>query len=429
MATKKNSTKKDEKKESKEQAKKAETQSKKNKEEQPKKEKEVESKESFFRTHKKKILVISIVSFLILIIAGVNIVLAVAGVKSFVASTFFDTPVISELFEDDEDEELSATIPRKLDGIIVDREEANNVPACVMIENAAFGGVRPQSGLSKALVMYEVIVEGGITRFMAVFAGEQSDTVGPVRSARDTYLEFASEMDCAYYHAGGSFTAMQALQRFSMRDVDGLREPSFFWRQSGKAAPHNFFTSTSKLEDAIRAHGWDQEEPPDFESWLFVDEIEQPEQAEVSNEESEGELTEEAVDQEQDVVSTRVYIGFGGSYDVEFNYDVDELYYTRKNGGIDHIDAVTGKVLTTRNIIVQHVGAGIPIEGKGRINWPVTGEGTVDVIREGVRTTGTWEKKDRESRTVFLDEDGDEIPLVRGNTWVEIVPEHITVEF
>src|SRR3989339_2036682 len=100
-------------------------------------------------------------------------------------------------------------IPRRIDGVLVKPEESNLLPVCVMIENAAFGGVRPQSGLSQAQLVYEVIVEGGITRFMAVFsnATQANAVIGPGRSARDTYLEFVSELELAYAHAGGSYNA------------------------------------------------------------------------------------------------------------------------------------------------------------------------------------------------------------------------------
>lgn len=291
-------------------------------------------------------------------------------------------------------------LPRHLDGLLVAAADANKVPACVMIENAAFGGVRPQAGLSAAQVVYEVIVEGGITRLMAVFAGEKADMVGPVRSARDTYLEFASELNCAYIHAGGSFTAVQALRNLKMRDIDALLEYKWFWRQAGKAAPHDLFTKTDNVYEAIKSgHSWTEE--PTYAVWNFVDD-------------ENIEATETA---------TEVNIAFGGAYDVKYIYNVDGQYYERWDGGVVHTDANTGKALTARNIIIQKVPPGEEIEGKGRINFSVTGEGEVYIFRLGKLTKGTWKKNDRLSRTQFFDATGEEIPLARGTTWVEIVPE------
>ncbi|MFA5995246.1 MAG: DUF3048 domain-containing protein [Patescibacteria group bacterium] len=294
-------------------------------------------------------------------------------------------------------------LPRALDGLLVAAADANKVPACVMIENAAFDGVRPQAGLSSAQVVYEIIVEGGITRLMAVFGGEQADTVGPVRSARDTYLQFASEYNCAYTHAGGSPTAMQALEDFSMRDLDGLRESQWFWRDSKKYSPHNLFTSTAKLYEAISAgHSWI--ETPTYIPWTFAD-----------NEV----ITATATTAE---TANEINVYFTGSYDVKYTYNATEKYYERVNGGKPHTDANTNKILTARNIIIETVPAGESIEGKGRINFDVVGAGDVYIFRLGKLTKGTWKKADRLARTQFFTEDGKEIPLVRGNTWVELVP-------
>ncbi len=305
------------------------------------------------------------------------------------------------------------TAARRLDGMIVSTEDANNVPQCVMIENAAFGGVRPQSGLSRALVVYEVIVEGGITRLMAVYGGEHSDRVGPIRSARDTYLEFTAELNCAYVHAGGSDTALAALENLRLRRVDALIEYRYFWRDSGFFAPHNLFTSTDNLNAAVDNHGWTREEAPSFTPWTFQEPIEESQRASADS----------ALG-----VST-VKIGFGRSYDVEYTYNAEQNTFERKNGGVIQTDAVNGEVISAKNVIVQHVGDGIPIAGKGRINWPVTGEGAVEVFHDGQVYTGRWKKDNRSSRTLFFTDHGQPLPLVQGNTWVEIVPPHITVEY
>ncbi len=291
-------------------------------------------------------------------------------------------------------------LARRLDGMMVAAADANIVPGCVMIENAAFDGVRPQSGLSAASVVYEVIVEGGITRLMAVYGGESADAIGPVRSARDTYLEFASEYNCGYAHAGGSYTAMLAIPRFDMRNIDALLESKYFWRDNNKYSPHNLFTNSENLYAAISdGHSWT--DAPTYATWNFVNDEELP-----------------AGD-----TATEVNIAFGGSYDVQYRYNTEGKYYERANGGVLQTDANTGNTLTTRNIIIETVPEGIYIEGKGRVNFAVTGEGDVYIFRNGVMTKGTWKKADRLDRTRYYDADGNEIALARGNTWVEVVPE------
>lgn len=303
--------------------------------------------------------------------------------------------------------EVPTVLPRHADGIMVATADANAVPACVMIENAAFDGVRPQSGLSAASVVYEVVVEGGITRLMAIFAGEAADEVGPVRSARDTYIEFVSEYNCGYVHAGGSYTAMQAIPRFELRDIDALYEGKWFWRDSSKYSPHNLFTNTENLYKAMaEGHSWT--EAPVYATWNFVDDADLPDGITSGD------------------PAVEVNIEFGGSYDVTYTYNADAKYYERANAGITQVDANNDRTLSVRNIILQHVPAGDYIEGKGRVNFSVTGEGAVEVVRNGVVTKGTWKKANRLDRTRFYDEAGVEIPLARGNTWVEVVPEGYT---
>lgn len=301
--------------------------------------------------------------------------------------------------------------PRRIDGVVVATEDSNKIPVCVMIENAAFSGVRPQSGLQAASLVYEIIVEGGITRLMAVFTGEETDPVGPVRSSRDTYLEFASELDCMYTHAGGSFTSMLALQEQGYKDLDALREYTYFWRDPNKPNPHDLFTKTENLYQAVVDHTWEDE--PTYDPWLFTDETPATERL--------------AFGQEGYAQEVNIYIG--GAYDVKYKYNSENNYYERWNGGVEHIDANTGEILKVNNIIIEKVPPGWIIEGKGRINFDVTGEGEAHIFRQGEHIQGTWKKDDRLVRTKYYDANGNEIEFVRGNSWVHIVPEDRTFDW
>lgn len=295
---------------------------------------------------------------------------------------------------------------RRLDGLMVATADANNLPICVMIENAAFSGVRPQSGLAAASIVYEVIVEGGITRLMAVYAGEQTDPVGPVRSARDTYIEFASEIDCMYTHAGGSETAMAALDGLKLKNLDALREGKYFWRDDSKSSPHNLFTKTSNLEDAaLNGHSWKNE--PTYDTWLFRDD------------------NKARKTPGQEGYISNINIEYGGAYNVEYKFNFENNNYERYNGDDAHIDNNTGKILTTRKVIIQKVPPGWFLEGKGRINFAVTGEGEAVIFQEGEVIVGKWKKPNRLSRTLFFDGNGNEIEFIRGNTWLDIVPDGI----
>lgn len=297
---------------------------------------------------------------------------------------------------------------RHLDGLRVATNQTNEWPVCVMVENAAFDGVRPQSGLSRALVVYEVTVEGGITRFMAVYAGEPVTKIGPVRSARDTYIEFVSELNCLYGYAGGSFTAMQATQQLDLHTLNALSaDGTYYWRDAGLFAPHNLFTSWDQLLLAVPEK---QLTTPTYESWQFRD---QPKEvasgARLANE---------------------VKIDFSSpSYAVRWVYNQEQGYYERYDGEVLQTDRETGDTLTARNVIVEMVPPGTEIEGKGRINFSVTGEGSVKIFRNGEVVEGIWKKGNRTSRTQFFDDQGKSIELNRGNSWVEIVPTDRSVSY
>lgn len=294
---------------------------------------------------------------------------------------------------------------RHSDGTLVPTAAANLWPIALMIENAAFGGVRPQSGLSFAQVVYELPVEGGITRFLAVYAGELPATLGPIRSARATYLEFTSEYDALYGHAGGSPEAMAAVDGLTVKDLSALGADSrFFYRDQKLVAPHNLFTGGELLTKALRDKSLDTAEP-DYEPWLFKDDapVDEP------------------------MTALEIDFGSGPLYAVRYEYNPETNSYDRSNGGELQTDAVTGEVLSPKTVIVQIVPAAIPAGDEGRVNYAVTGTGKAYVALDGQVIEGSWAKTKRDSRTIFRDAAGNRLPLNRGQIWISIVPATGTV--
>ncbi len=300
-------------------------------------------------------------------------------------------------------------IPRLIDGVLVPTAEANLYPIAVMIENAAFGGVRPQAGLSSASVVYEMLVEGGITRLMAVYAGPLPTVIGPVRSARPTYLEFSSEYNAIYVHAGGSPEALAATDGLGIIDLSALTGDSrYFYREGSKAAPHNLFTSNELLELARRDKNLISQQA-EFDSWLFKTDN-QP-KAEPSS-----------------ARTITIDFGSGPLYAVQYRYDYATNDYRRLVAQEEQIDAVTGEVIHVSNVIVQQVPAAIAA-GENRVNFDVTGEGKVYVARDDEVIEGNWRKANRTSRTLWYDAAGKEIELNRGSVWIEILPITGTIEY
>ncbi|MBI4407156.1 MAG: DUF3048 domain-containing protein [Candidatus Kerfeldbacteria bacterium] len=297
-------------------------------------------------------------------------------------------------------------VSRHSDGVLVSAGTENTWPIALMIENAAFGGVRPQSGLGSAQVIYELPVEGGITRFLALFAGELPNKIGPIRSARPTYLEFSSEYDALFGHAGGSPEALEAVDGLAVKDLSGLGvDARFFFRDGTLVAPHNLFTSGELLTKAREAKGLTEAEPT-YEPWLFK---------------------EDTPVNDPTVEPLQIDFGSGPLYAVDYTYNPKTNSYDRANGGETQTDAVDGEVLSPKTVIVQIVPAAILAGDEGRVNYDLTGSGKLYLAQDGLVTEGTWGKVDRSSRTIFRDADGNRLALNRGQIWISIVPTSGTI--
>ena len=119
-------------------------------------------------------------------------------------------------------------------------------PIAVMIDNHE--SAWPQAGLNDAYIVYEIIVEGGETRLMPIFKGKSLEKIGPIRSARHYFLDYAMENDAIYVHYGQSPQAESDISSFDIDNINGLvQSSSDFWRDKGKYAPHNAVSSTEKI--------------------------------------------------------------------------------------------------------------------------------------------------------------------------------------
>jgi hypothetical protein len=298
---------------------------------------------------------------------------------------------------------------RRFDGLEVKEESAANYwPVCVMIENLMT--VRPQSGLSYASVVYETLAEGGATRFMALFSGgSTASVIGPVRSARPYYLDWAYEYAALYAHAGGSPQALGNIRDYETNNLDALLgSAAYFWRDQSRGAPHNLFTSGEKLVYALRDKGLLEKEST-TRMWLFKDDAP---------------LTERGLDQKFYKIKFSSY-----TYEVEWKYIQSENLYLRYNADLVQIDADNQQELKAKNIVIQIVPPEDYLGEKGRIGLNTQGEGKAFVLRDGIVVEGTWKKAERTDRTLFYDSNGQEIEFNRGQTWVEVLPEGREVEF
>lgn len=269
-------------------------------------------------------------------------------------------------------------------------------PLAVMIDNHP--NALPQSGLSKADAVWEVLVEGGLTRYLAIFKSRPADEIGPVRSARPYFLDWAREADAVYVHVGGSDEALHLLAAGAagLDDANEFSNGSTYWRDRAKVAPHNVYTSTEKLRALTAKKGW-REETDVQDATLRSDIVPDGESA-------------SAVD-----------IAFArGGQQVEFRYDAATQAYDRVLSGRPAKDA--GGAIAPRTVVVLEIDAvkGKDPQGKGLLAMKTAGSGKAVVFRNGVAVKGVWKKTSAEDPLQVYAEDK-KIPFSSGQVWYAVI--------
>ncbi len=299
-------------------------------------------------------------------------------------------------------------------------------PLAVMIENHQES--RPQSGLSFSDVVYETVAEGGITRFMAVFYCNLADVqVGPVRSARTYYLDWLAEYDALYAHVGGANTpgpadALGQIIKYSVKDLNqfSIGFP-VFWRDYQRlghsvATEHTMYSTTQKLWEVGAKRGWTATDSAGirwdskFTPWKFKDD-------------------------KGGGTTSKITVNFWESqpnYRVEWNYDAASNAYKRNNGGKEHTDLDNNSQLAPKVVVVQfqkesNANDGYP--GNVHLLYGTVGSGKAYIFQDGGFTEGKWMKATRIARTKFVDKNGKELELNRGQIWIQTVPEGSKVTF
>jgi len=285
---------------------------------------------------------------------------------------------------------------------VVSASQINRRPLAVMIDNQK--DARPQSGLDQAEIVYEVIVEGGITRFMAVYLAPEVGEIGPVRSARHYFLDLALGINAIYVHAGESPQALEQMPALGVDQLDELVNGQYFWLSPERRRPHATYTSTSLLRkgEANRHFTDNGTAPPPL--WNFAG--------------------EPFAGRPEAKPANTVLLTYPGyvHYSILWQFDPVRGTYVRFNDGQPQTDKPTGKQLAATNIIVQYVPAHrIPGDQALRMDMSMTGQGQALFISGGLAVAGTWQKASREAPVKYFFADGTPLTLHPGNTWVEII--------
>ncbi|HVM90589.1 MAG TPA: DUF3048 domain-containing protein [Verrucomicrobiae bacterium] len=294
---------------------------------------------------------------------------------------------------------VAALVPRRLDGVLVPAGEDAFAPRAVMVENHP--DARPLSGLSKANVVIEAPVEGGITRFMALFdATTTVSEVGPVRSARPYYVEWAQGWHASYFHVGGSPDALALLASFkNVTNIDQFYNGDYFWRDANRFAPHNVYTKNDLMDEVLakkQATGTES-----VLAWHFQD---------------------MATSTDRGTVDA-VNIPYGGLFNVSWTYDKDSGLYTRKEAGSVQKDR-DGSIIQAANVVVIRTDSKT-LDSYGRLQIRTTGSGDAIAYRDGKKFPLRW-TRDANDVMRFSASDGSEFILDRGVTWIEVTTDDLT---
>jgi hypothetical protein len=265
----------------------------------------------------------------------------------------------------------------------------------IMIDNARDS--RPQSGLENANIVYEVLAEGGITRFLAIFATQEADKVGPIRSARPYFITKTLEHNAIYVHAGESPDAAIFIREERIDDINELVHFQPFWRIQERKPPHNLYSSTERLREEAKRLGYiEMVNKGDY-------------QFEIDSNEK---LTGKEVN--------KIDIKYNVNYAVSYKYIPEIQRYVRFINEEPHVDIETGRQLQAKNIIIQHSDKKI-LDAEGRLAIDFIGTGTGLIIYNGKSEEITWSKETLSSKTYFFNKEGNRLAIQPGNVWIQVI--------
>ncbi|WP_409296682.1 DUF3048 domain-containing protein [Peribacillus sp. SCS-26] len=264
----------------------------------------------------------------------------------------------------------------------------------VMINNHP--AARPQSGLAEADIVYELLAEGEVTRFLAVFQSGKPGNIGPVRSARDYFMELAKGFDSLYILHGYSPEAKRLLAGGYIDHLNGLKyDGSLFERSDFRKAPHNSYITYKNIIKGAKQNDFDMLTPP--KSMTFISTKQVP-------------IGKPAPEAEVSYHSSQ--------FDVRYEYDRKKGKYLRYTAGEPTIDLETDKSIQLDNILIIEAPHRITDE-KGRRDIDLHSGGPGYLLQKGTYHEVTWKWKD--GRIVPMMKES-EAGLIAGKTWVNIVP-------
>lgn len=299
------------------------------------------------------------------------------------------------------EEETSAPIAENtevypLTGLPLKNENGQRAFA-VMVNNHP--DARPQSGLHQADLVYEVLSEGNITRFLAVFQSEQPAVIGPVRSAREYYVDLSSGYDSVFISHGWSPQAKETLENGKYDYLNGLfYDGTLFWRADFRKAPHNSYISNENIIEGAKQADIDLVKQPEPLPFLSADEVEKL--------------------KGDEAIKAEVRYDKSDVWNAEYEYDKQTEKYLRYSNNEQTKDLETGKPIAVDNLFIVEMDHQL-IDDYGRRSVDLTSGGKGILLQKGVSRQVEWRNEDGRILP-YLNESP--LGFVPGKTWINIVP-------
>ncbi|MEY8516074.1 DUF3048 domain-containing protein [Lachnospiraceae bacterium 29-84] len=304
-----------------------------------------------------------------------------------------------ETAEEPEEESREGMAKSYLTGEWIDEELAGKRPLAVMIGNTS--DALPQYGISDADIIYEVPVEGSYTRLMAIFQDyAKPERIGSVRSCRHYFIYFAKEFDAIYTHFGQAVYAEPILAQDDVHNLSGLDSSigdTTFYRDSSRKAPHNVFTDAEKILAGIGKKGYRTELSDSYSGHYKF---------------AEDDASVQLDGEDALVVSPGYFVNKPW-----FVYDKKDGLYYRYEFKDKHIDGANDQQLAVKNILVQYCAWSYKDEN-GYMDIDTVSGGDAIYITNGKMEKVTWKKEGENAPARYFAEDGEEITLNQGKTWV-----------
>lgn len=297
---------------------------------------------------------------------------------------------------DPEPEPQEETFTLPLTGLQTnDQDTYESRPVAVVVNNDP--KARPQTGLNEADVIFEVLAEGNITRYLAIFQSEKPETVGPVRSARPYFIDLANGYDAFFVAHGYSPEAKMMLDSGAIDHINGIAyDGTLFQRASFRKAPHNSYITYENIAKGAEENGHSlvKTVPP----LLF--------------------LSEEEMDGIQGDSAAEATVRYSSSYSVTYSYDEAANEYTRWIGSEQMADYETNEPKTLANILIIEANHRI-LDDVGRKEIDLASGGNAILLQNGKVRQLQWANEN--GRIVPKTSEG-AVGFVPGQTWIHIVP-------